>query len=120
VKRKGIGDEGERLALNFLKKKGYRILETNYRCRSGEIDIIALHGQDLVFAEVRTKTNLSFGSPEESISFSKRQHLEATVDSYLQQHPEHTHSWRIDLVAVELDGDNGLKRIEQIENAIEG
>jgi Holliday junction resolvase-like predicted endonuclease len=58
--------------------------------------------------------------PEESISFAKRQHLEGAVESYLQQHPEYPTSWRIDLVAIELDADGRVKRIEQIEDAIEG
>jgi putative endonuclease len=120
VKRKATGDEGERLALDFLRKKGYRILETNFRCRAGEIDIIARQRENLVFIEVRAKTNINFGLPEESISFSKRQHLEGAVESYLQQHPEYPTSWRIDLVAIELDADNRVKRIEQIEDAIEG
>jgi putative endonuclease len=120
VRRKAVGDEGERLAVDFLKKKGYRILETNYRCRSGEIDIVARQGEALVFIEVRTKTNVSFGLPEESISFTKRQHLEASAESYLQENSQDPPSWRIDLVAVELDADNRLKRIEQIQNAFEG
>jgi putative endonuclease len=64
LKRIEKGKIGELLAQSFLKKKGYRIIETNYRCAAGEIDIVARQGESLVFIEVRTKTNLNFGSPE--------------------------------------------------------
>jgi putative endonuclease len=111
---------GEQLALNFLKKKGFRILETNYRCPQGEIDIIARQKDCLVFVEVRTKANSAFGSPEESITSAKKRHLVLTANHYLQAQDKLPPSWRIDVVAVELEADNKLKRIELIENAIEG
>jgi putative endonuclease len=118
--RKETGALGEKLARDFLKKKGYRILETNYRYPRGEIDIIALQKDCLVFIEVRTKSSLSFGTPEESVTFTKMQHLENGAYHYLQNHPKSPENWRLDLVAVELDQDQKLKRIELIENAIEG
>jgi putative endonuclease len=119
MKRKDLGNKGEQLALNFLKKKGFRVLETNYRCPRGEIDIIARQKECLVFVEVRTKTNLAFGSPEESITNAKKRHLESAVNHYLQNQAKMPPSWRIDLVAIEIESDNKLKRIEHIENAIE-
>ncbi len=119
MKRQTTGDLGERLAQDFLKRKGYCILETNYRCRFGEIDIIAHHQDCVVFVEVRTKVNLSFGAPEESITATKMQHFEKAVAIYQQTHNDPT-LWRIDLIAVELDGRGQLKRIEHIENAFEG
>jgi putative endonuclease len=119
MKRKDLGNRGEHLALDFIKKKGFRVLETNYRCSYGEIDIIARQKDCLVFVEVRTKTNLAFGSPEESITNTKKRHLESAVNHYLQNQAKMPLSWRIDLVAIELESDNKLKRIEHIENAIE-
>jgi putative endonuclease len=119
MKRKDLGNRGEQLALNFLKKKGFRILETNYRCPHGEIDIITRQKDCLVFIEVRTKTNLAFGSPEESITNAKKRHLESVANHYLQNLAKMPLSWRIDLIAIELESDNKLKRIEHIENAIE-
>ena len=71
MKRREIGILGEKLARDFLKKKGYRILETNFRCQYGEIDIIARKKDYLVFIEVRTKTSNDFGTPEESITHVK-------------------------------------------------
>jgi putative endonuclease len=119
VKRKETGSLGEHLAKDFLKKKGYRILETNYRCRSGEIDIVALDGDCLVFIEVRTKFNLAFGSPEESITAAKSRHLTQSAEYYCQTHPKLPELWRIDVLAIELGSDNNLKRLELIENAVE-
>ncbi len=60
MKRRDVGILGEKLAKDFLKKKGYRITDTNYRSPQGEIDIIARHGDSLVFIEVRTKTSLAY------------------------------------------------------------
>lgn len=119
MKRKDTGILGEKLAKDFLKKKGYRILETNYRCHEGEIDIVARQNEYLVFVEVRTKSNLDFGTPEESITATKMRHLERAADHYKQNHVNSPANWRIDLVAVELDASNKLKRIDIIENAIE-
>jgi putative endonuclease len=119
IDRKKIGDTGERLASSFLKKKGYRILETNYRCPRGEIDIVARQKECLVFVEVRTKTNLTFGSPEESITLTKMKHLESVANYYLQNHDNLPNSWRLDLIALELEPDGKLRRIEYIENAFE-
>jgi putative endonuclease len=117
LKRGDTGRLGEKQAADFLKKKGYRILETNYRCRYGEIDIVARQSNRLVFVEVRTKTDLTFGTPEESISYAKMQHMERSAEHYLQEHQADNLDWRIDVIAIELDADLRPRRIEQIENA---
>ena len=118
MNRRATGILGEKLAKDFLKKRGYRILETNYRCPEGEIDIIAKHKDYLVFIEVRTKTSLEFGSPEESITLTKRERLRAVTSRYRQTHNDLPLLWRIDVVAVELDQRGKLSRIELIENAV--
>ena len=118
MQRKNTGALGEKFASDFLKKKGYRIIETNYRCRYGEIDIIAKHKKYLAFIEVRTKTSLQFGTPEESITSTKRDHMRKTAFHYRQQHTGLPEQWRIDFVAVELDKDGKLTRIELFENAV--
>ncbi len=119
AQRKNTGLLGEQLARDFLKKKGYRILETNFRCRFGEIDIVARQKDCLVFVEVRTKSSLDYGTPEESITPSKIKHLERAVYHYLQCHRNLPEAWRLDLVAIELDAGHKLKRIDIIENAFE-
>ena len=118
MKRRELGAIGEKLAKNFLKKKGYRIIETNFRCREGEIDIVAQQKDYLVFVEVRTKTGSSFGSPEESVTFAKKEKLIASALVYLDSHRNRPSLWRIDFVAVELDQKGKATRIEIIENAI--
>ena len=118
MKRRDTGIRGEKLAKDFLKKRGYRILETNYRCPEGEIDIVAKHQDSLVFIEVRTKTSLKFGSPEESITLTKMERLRITAARYWQTHNDLPLLWRIDFVAVELNQQGKLLRIELIENAV--
>ncbi len=71
MKRRDTGILGEKLAKDFLKKRGYRIYETNYRCPEGEVDIVTRHKDSLVFIEVRSKRSLEFGSHEESITPTK-------------------------------------------------
>jgi putative endonuclease len=120
TERRETGNRGEKAARDYLRKRGYRIRETNYRCGRGEIDIIAEQGDCLVFIEVRTKTSLQFGSPEESVTAVKQARLRRLAMQYLQQRDKLPREWRIDVVAVELDGKGKTSRIELIENAVSG
>jgi putative endonuclease len=118
MKRRETGIFGEKLAQDFLEKRGYRILETNYRCPQGEIDIVARHKDYLVFIEVRTKKSLDFGTPEESITPAKKERMRAAAFHYRQTHNDVPASWRIDAVFIELNQKSKLSRIELIENAV--
>jgi putative endonuclease len=118
MKRKETGNLGEKLTLNHLKKKHHRILETNFRCFHGEIDIISRQKDTLVFTEVRTKTSLDFGTPEESITRTKRERMRACALYYLQTHKNPVKTWRIDVAAVEMDKNGKPLRLELIENAV--
>jgi len=118
MNRREKGILGEKLARSFLKKKGYRIRETNFLCREGEIDIVAEQKDYLVFVEVRTKMDSNFGSPEESITFAKKEKLVATALSYLSTHQNIPSLWRIDFVAIELDQRGNIIRIELLENVV--
>jgi len=117
--RQQVGKLGEKAAQKFLRRRGYRIRETGFRCRRGEIDIIAQQKDYLVFVEVRSKSNLDFGTPEESITQAKKERLIASALTYTTTHQHIPSLWRIDVVAVELDDRGKTKRIELIENAIE-
>ncbi len=117
--RQEVGKLGEQAARKFLKKRGYRIHETGFRCRHGEIDIVAQKKDYLVFVEVRTKSNLEFGTPEESITQAKKEKLIASALTYTTTHQNLPALWRIDVIAIELDEKGKAKRIELIENAIE-
>ncbi len=103
-KRK-TGSHYEELAANYLKRQGYEILERNYRDRLGEIDIIAMEGKYLVFAEVKYRRNLKSGYPEEAVSRQKQQRIRHTAAYYLYRHgyDEET-PCRFDVVSIA--GDN--------------
>ena len=116
--RKELGDWGERLAADYLRRQGYIIRDTKFRCPVGEIDIVAEKGQYLVFVEVRTKRGQAFGTPEESVTLSKAEKLVELAHTYLQTHDELPPFWRIDVVAVELTSRGRLSRVELIENAV--
>lgn len=118
MSRRDTGILGEKLARGFLERQGYRILETNYRCHRGEIDIIARHRDFLVFVEVRSKKSLEFGTPEESITLAKKRRIKAAALYYQQAHPKLPPQWRIDVVVIELSPAGKLVRAELIENAV--
>ncbi len=118
--RQDIGRLGETLAVNYLKKQGFKILETNYRCPIGEIDIVAKQKDCLVFVEVRTKTGPEFGTPEESVTAAKKKKMANTAYFYLKQNNCIESDWRIDFMAVELDGKYKPSRIELFQNALDG
>ena len=78
-KSKNIGDMGEKKAVKFLKKKGYRILETNFKTKFGEIDIIAKKEGCICFVEVKTRSSDNFGEPREAVNFYKQQKISSVV-----------------------------------------
>ena len=119
MNRQEVGKLGEKAARKFLKKRGYRIRETGFRCPRGEIDIIAQQKDYLVFVEVRTKSSLDFGTPEESITQAKKEKLITLALTYTNTHQNLPSLGRIDVVAIVLDDKGQLKRIELIENAVE-
>ncbi len=118
--RSRLGSRGERLAQEHLGNAGYQIVETNYRCQWGEVDIIARDDDFLVFVEVRTRRGTSFGTPEESITKEKAQRLIATAETYLDEHQASAAQWRIDFISVEMDHQGRLKPLRHIKNAVEG
>ena len=118
MNRKALGEMGERWAREYLERNGYRILETNFRCREGEIDIVAQHEDCLVFVEVRTKTGSRFGTPEESVTAAKQEKLVSVAMSYLQTHDDLPSEWRIDVVAIEVSPNGRVARTELIRNAV--
>lgn len=115
-----LGMAGEGLARRHLESKGYTIVAANVRFASGEIDLVAEHGGTIVFVEVRTRRGTGTGSPEESITPKKRSKMTAAAQEYLQVHESEERDWRIDVVAVEIGHDGRLRRIDIIENAVEG
>jgi putative endonuclease len=118
LNRKQLGDFGEKVAAKFLKEHKYKIREMNFRCPLGEIDIVAEKEKCLVFVEVRTRTDSEFGTPEESLTAAKKKKLISLALTYLQSYEDIPPLWRIDVVAVEVEKDGKVSRIDLIENAI--
>jgi putative endonuclease len=110
---KELGKRGERLAVDYLKKKGYRIVETNYRTRKGEIDIVCEHRDCVVFVEVKTRRSLAFGEPEEAVNSRKRKRMLLTATRYLTEkyRPDKV-DCRFDVITILEDGKRTLKHIE--------
>jgi len=115
--RRDLGAFGERVAAAHLEAKGYRIRARNFRCREGEIDIVAEEGDCLVFVEVRTRRGDAFGSPAESVTVAKERRLLTVARAYLQQHNDVPPNQRIDVVAIELSRGR-LLTVQHIEGAI--
>lgn len=107
---------GEDKACEYLRKNGYKIIERNFRKGYGEIDIVAIHKNTLVFVEVKTRTSNQFGSPLESINYWKLKSLIKTAQYYKLIHPKLPDSLRIDAVSVILSEDYKVENIEYIEN----
>ena len=104
--------------MNTLSARGHAVLETNYRCRYGEVDIITRDGGDIVFVEVRTKTTTAYGSPAESITARKKEKLRELAAHYLQDHEMSVEDYRIDAVLVELARNRSVV-ITHIRHAVE-
>jgi putative endonuclease len=117
--RLGLGRRGEQLAADYLVAKGYRLLEKNWRCQAGELDIVAQDGETLVAVEVRTRRGRSLGSPEESITLAKQLRLVDLSETYVQE-TDWSGPLRIDVVAVVIDRRGQVQRLDHYENAIVG
>lgn len=121
--RARLGQWGERQARLFLEAAGYGIAAANFRCRAGEIDIVARQGGEMVFVEVKTRRGHAFGQAEESISPVRAQRLAAVAEEFLQSQTAAGYSsatpWRIDLICVNLNSGGKLLSINHIRHAVE-
>jgi len=116
MNRSELGRQGERLAEEYLRDKGYRILERNYRNRLGEVDIICQDSNTIVFVEVKTRSQTLFGRPEEAVTRAKRAKIERLSQWYLAEKRLEDSDVRLDVVSVRLD--SGLESVEHIIGVI--
>jgi putative endonuclease len=112
-----LGREGERLAEQYLKKKGYKVIERNYRCRGAELDLIVLDRRVIVFVEVKTRTGHGFGSPFEAVEFRKQQKMIQAAQYFLNEKKLYQRDARFDVVGISWPA--GEPVVEHIENAFE-
>lgn len=121
--RRSLGEWGERQARLYLEAEGYSIVAVNFRCRAGEIDIVAIDGDELVFAEVKTRRGEAYGQAEESISSVRAERLAAVAEEFLRSRSAFPYGsetpWRIDLVCVNLDRVGRLLNVNHIRHAVE-
>ena len=110
-----FGKKSERLAEEFLKRTGYRILETNYRSKMGEIDIIAMEKRTIVFVEVKARNTNRFGSPKGAVTPAKQRKISMAALDYLKRSGQTGASARFDVVSI--DTASGKIDIEVVKNA---
>lgn len=115
--RQTLGRTGERLAAESLLRKGYHILERNFRCRHGEIDLVAEDEHDLIFVEVKTRRGISYGLPEDALTVYKRHKILQVASYYLDLHSCSERSWRVDVVAVQFSKAGKLEEIRVYQHA---
>ena len=98
--RLNFGQEGEKAAVKFLKKRGYRIVEKNYRHKAGEIDIIAEQDQVLVFVEVKSRADNEMGEPLEAVTPHKQRKIGQVAKGFMAQHRIENRDCRFDVVGI--------------------
>ena len=112
------GTWGEALAASYLRRRGYELLAHSYRCRFGEIDLIARQGRTICFVEVKLRSGTDFGLPREAVTAAKRERLRKTALFYMSEH-ELDCPARFDVAEVYAPADGRGARIEYWENAFE-
>ncbi len=112
-----LGEKGEELAVRFLKQKGYKIIKQNYKTRIGEIDIIAMDGNALVFIEVKTRESIEYGLPFEAVNSAKKRKIANVALLYLKRFKEEAPPCRFDVVSIYYEQKN--PEFELIKDAFE-
>jgi len=114
--QKKIGDIGEKIAEDYLIEKGYQVLDRQFSTRFGELDLVALDSGCVVFVEVKTRTSMTFGNPEESITPAKLERLETAGLLWMQAHPAMPDDWRIDGIAIFLNAQGQVIELRHFPN----
>ena len=116
--KQNIGKLGEDIAVKYLVKHGYRIVERNYRKPWGEIDIIAKKKGILTFVEVKTQKSGFEWRPEENVNWHKKQQLRRIINTYLKESQMYGVEWQVDVLAIELDFQTKNASVEHIPNIL--
>lgn len=116
ISTKASGDKGERLAVHYLENKGYTILEQNYRFEEAEVDIIAHQGHEIIFVEVKRRTSLSFGYPEDAVTDGKKRRIAKAAEAWLYERKMDGAPVRFDVISI-LSKSETEHKIRHFENA---
>jgi putative endonuclease len=114
--RQKLGKTGEDLALSYLQRHGFSIVERNFKIHYGELDIVCFKDNTLVIVEVKTRIGNSYGTPEESVTPRKLKEVIKTAEFFKSQHPELPESMRIDIVGIVLNIDHSVRTINHTVN----
>ncbi len=115
MKRKELGNLGEKIAVDYLQKENYKIIERNFYCKQGEIDIIAYRQKEIIFVEVKTRTNNLFGVPAEAVNTIKQRHIKQVANYFLCKNNLLDSCIRFDVIEVMLlKGKFNVNHIKQI------
>ncbi len=112
--RDTFGTWGEEQAADFLKRQGYRIIERNYQCKAGEVDIVAADGDFFVFVEVKSRSSTRFGEPEEAVGKEKMHHMKRVANFYMRKHRIQPDAVKFRFDIVSIIADFKQKRVERI------
>lgn len=112
-----VGKQGEILAREYLQARGYRILDANWHCRYGEVDLVATDGRDLVFVEVKTRRMLTAGDPLEAIGPHKLRRMRQVAFAWREAHPECAGRTRIDAIGI-IAPRGREPRIQHVDNLL--
>ena len=113
--RRAFGTAGEDLAAKWYAESGYEVLDRNWRCREGELDLVARRGSVLVFCEVKARRGDGFGTPAEAVVRSKQQRIRVLATRWLQEHAGESSEVRFDVAAV--DARRGYKPVVEVIEA---
>jgi putative endonuclease len=116
--RQKVGQWGEQIAETYLIEQGCEILARNYRTAYGEADLIVRDGDCIVFVEVKTRTSRAYGTPEESITARKKEHILNTAEAYLSENPEINSDMRVDIISIESSSCPSDYEITWFKNAL--
>jgi len=103
---KTLGSLGEQMACDYLNASGYKVLERNFSCKTGEVDIIALQEEAVVFIEVKTRSSDKYGMPSEAVSPAKQRKIIKTALYYLQSRKLLDYMCRFDVIEIKIDEEN--------------
>jgi putative endonuclease len=114
--RRTLGEYGERLAARYLTDHGLAVIDRNWRCARGEIDLVARDGDCLVFCEVKTRRSERFGTPVEAVDWRKTAKLRRLAAAWLQAHDEHPGRIRIDVIGIlrPVDGPARVRHVQGV------
>jgi putative endonuclease len=116
---KVLGAFGEDIACSYLQQQGYRILERNFSCKAGELDIIAFDGETIAFIEVKSRTSTGYGNPAEAVSYYKQNRIVKAALFFMTKHKIFDYMCRFDVIEVLTDGTKEGSAINLIKNAFE-